>query len=144
MVDWRLHGPFGPSFESVTKCVDFGSTGGVLGSSASFASAGGSVFDSGFDEISVMPDDDSLPRPHPLTLCPSYTSLTAASTFESTACLASGRVGVAGESIGGSVFTGDSVVAVGDSSSDTHSSSRVNPTAGDRLRVTFSARKYSR
>ena len=98
----------------------FYSTGGVLGSSASFASAGGSTLDSGFGvsvfgvdgsvsianpcplmgipaEISVMPDDDSLPRPHPLTLCPSSPSLTAASTFESTACHAGDRVGVAGD-----------------------------------------------
>ena len=28
-----------------------------------------------------MPDIDSLPRPHPLTLCPSSPSLTAASTL---------------------------------------------------------------
>ena len=32
-------------------------------------------------EISFMPDIDSLPRPHPLTLCPSSPSLTAASTL---------------------------------------------------------------
>ena len=77
-------------------------------------------------EISVMPDDDSLPRPHPLTLCPSSPSLTAVSTFESTACLASGRVGVAGESISGSAFIGDSVVAIGGSSFDTSSSSHAS------------------
>ena len=32
-------------------------------------------------EISFMPDIDSLPRPHPLTLCPGSPSLTAASTL---------------------------------------------------------------
>ena len=117
VVDWqRPYGSLDPPFKSVTRCNYFGTTGGVLGPSASFASAGGSTLDSGFgvsvfgvdgsvsvaspchlmgipDEISVMPDDDSLPRPHPLTLCPSSPSLTAASTFESTACLTSGRVG---------------------------------------------------
>ena len=46
VVDWRPSGSLGP--ESVTKCDYFGSTGGVLGSSASFASAGGSTLDSGF------------------------------------------------------------------------------------------------
>ena len=129
MEDWRPCGPLGQSYELVTKCVDFSSTGGVLESSASFASASGSTFDSDFDEISVI-SDDSLPRPHPLTLCPSSPSLTAASTFESTACLASDRVGVAGESIGGSAFTGDSVVAVGGYSFDTPSSSQ---TSSDNL-----------
>ena len=33
------------------------------------------------NEISFMPDIDSLPRPHPLTLCPSSPPLTAASTL---------------------------------------------------------------
>ena len=101
-----------PPFESDTMCDVFSSTSGVLGSSDSFASVGGSTFGSVLGDlflsvgypvpavdgsvlvaspchssteiptkISFMPDIDSLPRPHPLTLCPSSPSLTAASTL---------------------------------------------------------------
>ena len=110
MVDWRFYGSLNPksvttcNYFSSTGSVhgssdSFASVGGstfgsVLGDS--FLSVGypvpavdGSVFvaspchsSMGIPtEISFIPDIDSLPRPHPLILCPSSPPLTAASTL---------------------------------------------------------------